>query len=468
MRRTLLWLCVYVCAGIVCARFWHPPLAVYCLSLALLLASRLLLETSRLFSWALAALAVCCGATAYSASQLRPQDDIQRLLRRFPQRCSATVEAVVLSASRRKADTWVVLLAARSLRIDPAYLYRCSGRLQAQCRWDVPGNGSDILSGLHAGQVVHLQGMLRRSWPLPILRLAGVSQCRLVDRRCSLSGLAEKTKDAVVRSLQRHLAPTAAAVTAAMVLGDRRGLSPLLYRQMIRTGTVHILVVSGFNVGIIACVVLLFLKVLRIPRAVRFFLAAALVAGYCLVCGGSTPVVRAGLMAMVCMFSLLARRQADMLTACACSALCILVSDPGQLFSPSFQLSYASVLSLIGIFPRLRSVFPRPDVLPAPVGWVLDAALVSLAAWLGTAPFIAWYFGMVAPVALLANICIPALAGLITLCGCLLITVSYVCPYFASPFASALEALVYALLRLNGFFHDLGPVYFFFDKARGL
>jgi len=82
------------------------------------------------------------------------------------------------------------------------------------------------------------------------------------------------------------------------------------------------------------------------------------VAGYCLVCGGSTPVVRAGLMSMICMFSLLARRQADMLTACACSALCILVSDPGQLFSPSFQLSYASVLSLIGIFPRLRSVFP--------------------------------------------------------------------------------------------------------------
>jgi len=57
-----------------------------------------------------------------------------------------------------------------------------------------------------------------------ILRLAGISQCRLVDRRCSLSGLAEKTKDAVVSSLQRHLAPTAAAVTAAMVLGDRRGL----------------------------------------------------------------------------------------------------------------------------------------------------------------------------------------------------------------------------------------------------
>jgi predicted membrane metal-binding protein len=74
---------------------------------------------------------------------------------------------------------------------------------------------------------------------------------------------------------------------------------------------------------------------------------------------------------------------------------------------------------------------------------------VSLSAWLGTAGIIAYDFRLFSPVAILANILIPSLAGLITVCGFGLVLVNLLCPYLTLSFASVNESLVTILVRFN-------------------
>ncbi|MFA5099740.1 MAG: ComEC/Rec2 family competence protein, partial [Candidatus Omnitrophota bacterium] len=78
-------------------------------------------------------------------------------------------------------------------------------------------------------------------------------------------------------------------------------------------------------------------------------------------------------------------------------------------------------------------------------------SIVSFSAWLGTAGFIVYYFRIIAPVTVLANIFIPVIASFITLCGVGLVVVGFLCPYFAGSFASASEALIVFLLWFNSF-----------------
>ncbi len=460
MHRTLCVLAVCVCLGIVCGRLFRPDaLAAFSVSSVLLFVSWRLQETRRCYACTVCVLALSCGCVLFMAKERLPGDDIQHILRKVPGRSYCELDALVAAPQEEKSGKISFLVEARSLRLSRGSINRCSGKVKVESPQPVRAA---------CGQQLSLHGVIRLSWPVPVMRLVSSTQCRLVSQAFSLKGWAHAMKTGLCTALRSRLSGTSASVVSAMVLGEKRALSPFLSRQMVKTGTVHILVVSGFNVGIVCGLVLLFLKVVRVPRALRFILAAALIALYCLMCGLSTPVVRAGIMAIVCMFSRLVRRQADLLTACAFSALCILVCDPRQLFSPSFQLSYASVLSLVVIFPLIRSKLPQLKESPKACRFTLDAFAVSLSAWLGTSGFVAWYFGMVAPAAVLANIVIPALAALITLCGCLLACVHYVCPYLASPFVSAAEALVATLLAANSLFLQIPCSHFFFDKAKAL
>jgi competence protein ComEC len=83
-------------------------------------------------------------------------------------------------------------------------------------------------------------------------------------------------KERIESIISRRLSPVPASILEAMVLGEKRNIPPVIYNSMIKSGTVHILVVSGFNVGIVAFIIVLCLKLMRIPRKMRFYLATPL------------------------------------------------------------------------------------------------------------------------------------------------------------------------------------------------
>jgi competence protein ComEC len=208
-------------------------------------------------------------------------------------------------------------------------------------------------------------------------------------------------------------------------------------------------VVSGFNVGIVALIIALFLKLIRLPRRLRIYIGIICLLLYCLVTGASTPVMRATIMAIVFMLAYLVKREPDIYNSLAIAAALILTANPNQLFDVGFQLSFASVISIVYLYPKLKSLLRIESLKIKPLRSLLEACLVSFSAWLGTLGFIAYYFKIFSPVTVLANLLIVPQATLITLCGFSLIFAGLIFPAFAPAFASTSELAVIILLKIN-------------------
>lgn len=269
------------------------------------------------------------------------------------------------------------------------------------------------------------------------------------NRRLSAGEFALKLKEKARNIILRYTSAVTASILGAMLLGEQRDVPVLLYKSMVSSGTVHILVVSGFNVGIIAFIVVLLLKSIRLPRKIRFSLAIPILVIYCLMTGSSCPVVRATIMAIFFMFGCLIRREPDIYYSLSLAALFILALNPLQLFDIGFQLSFASVFSIVCLYPKIRSFLRVGSLKIFYLGYLIDGCLVSFSAWLGTMGIIAYYFRIFSPITVIANIFIVPLATLITLCGLSLIFIALICPPMAPLFACNCELLTTLLIRVN-------------------
>lgn len=267
-----------------------------------------------------------------------------------------------------------------------------------------------------------------------------------------------------------HTSRITAAVLGAMILGEKRHIPWFVNNSMMKSGTLHILVVSGFNVGIVSFIIFLILKIIRLPRKPRFVLTIPLLIIYCLVTGASNPVMRATIMAIVFIIANLIKREPNIFNSLGIAAVLILMVNPRQLFDVGFQLSFASVLSIICIYPALSKlittacsrkggVYPKIKY----IRFLVDGFLVSFSAWLGTMGFIAYYFRIFSPVTVLANIFIVPLAALITLSGISLIIISLIFPALAPFFAITAELEVFVLLKINAFLVSLPFAYLQFN-----
>jgi competence protein ComEC len=246
-----------------------------------------------------------------------------------------------------------------------------------------------------------------------------------------------------------------------MILGEKRNIPALVYNSMIKSGTVHILVVSGFNVGLVAFIIIIFLKLVRLSRNMRFVLSVPLLILYCLMTGASNPVVRATVMAIVFMSAYFVKREPDIYNSCAVAMLFILGINPRQLFDIGFQLSFASVISIVYLYPRIKSLL-RTDYLKIEiVRRPIEACLVSFSAWLGTMGLVAYYFKIFSPVTVLANLFIVPLATLITLCGFSLVIIDLTFPILSPFFAYSSNLAVFLLIKLNAFLLKLPAAYFY-------
>lgn len=258
-----------------------------------------------------------------------------------------------------------------------------------------------------------------------------------------------RVKRSFLRIIRGRLPPVAAGIMEAMVLGDKSGVPRSVYKDMIRSGTVHILVVSGFNVGIVAGACALILKVMRLNRIIRLAVIVPVLVFYCIMTGASPPVVRATVMGIFLFSGWYVRRAPSISQALSLSAFSILVFVPRQLYNASFQLSFAAVAGISSLSPAIGKAVGLERISLRPLRRVVALGVVSLSAWLGTAGFIAYYFRIISPVTVIANILIPAIASLITLCGAGLVIFGFLCPYMAISFASISEFLILLLLRFN-------------------
>jgi competence protein ComEC len=152
----------------------------------------------------------------------------------------------------------------------------------------------------------------------------------------------------------------AAGVLQAAMLGNRYGLSRASAERFREGGTFHVLVISGLHVSFLGGLALWLARKLTGRRALQSAAAVAPLWAYALAVGAGASVVRAALMFTLVALAPVVRRRADSLNALGGAALALLVWRPSDLFDPSFQLTFLSVLAIVALgwalLTRLREV----------------------------------------------------------------------------------------------------------------
>ena len=259
----------------------------------------------------------------------------------------------------------------------------------------------------------------------------------------SLDGALMMVRHFLEDVFRRYLSPGEAGLMNAMLLGPRGGIPGYVYDVFRKTGTAHIIAISGMNMTLTAAGVMLILGVMRIPRAPRAILAAVILSAYSLMAGNSAPVLRAALMAGAVIVSFVVERESDMVNSLALAALVILAADPGQLHDIGFQLSFVCVASLISMAPLFLAPFEARGWKERRGLWFLvESAAVTLAAFIGSAGILAYDFGYLPPVGLLVNLPVIPLMALVTGLGAVLLAAGFMCPVLAPPFALALKVVL--------------------------
>ena len=183
------------------------------------------------------------------------------------------------------------------------------------------------------------------------------------------------------------------AVLRALAIGDRSGLPWDLKEAYRGSGAMHLLALSGVQVGLMYVLLARLLSPLgghRAARLVRSAVTLALLGAYALVSGLSPSICRAVIMISVYEISGLISGDRDGLPALAGSALVLMLADPEVTRDIGFQLSYTAVLSILLVHPWLKGRLQTRSRLLRTV-WELLSVSLCCQATCGVLAW--WYFG---------------------------------------------------------------------------
>lgn len=311
------------------------------------------------------------------------------------------------------------------------------------------------------------------------------------DRRPVADRFGDWAKQALARGLPVEDQPLQLLWT--MTLGWKTALSGEVAEPFMRSGTMHVFAISGLHVALIAGLLVALLKVCRVPRAWCAWIVIPLIWFYAGVTGWQASAVRSTIMMTVVIAGWALKRPSDLLNSLAGAAFIILLWDPQQIFQAGFQLSFLVVFSLaifvpifdalhrplidpfpdqvapvtrhiadfmIKLFPWLDAVFPDPllprqsrprwqKIVGAGARRMFNSFVTSLAAWLGSIPVIAYYFHLLTPISLLANLIVVPLSSVALACNLASMTVGSLVPFVGELFNHAAWLFMLLMIRLS-------------------
>lgn len=225
----------------------------------------------------------------------------------------------------------------------PTHIFHYGERLRFQTKLNRPRNYRNPGSFDYEGYLAE-QGIL------------ALASCKAADVEI-LSGFsgsrAEQWRSDLRRSIIRQVArlwPTEqAALVDALLIGENTFVGRDLLTDFQRTGTYHVLVISGLKVAILALITFWVLRRLGVGNIVSSAITVLLTVAYALLTDVGAPVWRATLMLALYLFARMLYRKKSVLNAIGAAALALLLIDPHALLGASFQLSFLCVLIIAGI-----------------------------------------------------------------------------------------------------------------------
>jgi competence protein ComEC len=216
-------------------------------------------------------------------------------------------------------------------------------------------------------------------------------------------------KDRARRFITRSLPEPQASLLVGILLGDESGISEDTRTNFTRTGTSHIIAISGFNMAIVAGVVMGILdRVMPKRGGWAAFIGILMIAIYTIFVGASPSVVRAAIMSSMLILGKSLFRKTYVPTSLAFVTLVMSAVDPWVLWDVGFQLSLGAVMGMALFVPPMERFFWRvAGRFIQGERWLLnllsESILVTLAAQITTTPIILLYFGRLSLVSLLVN-----------------------------------------------------------------
>ncbi|MCR4333429.1 MAG: ComEC family competence protein [Patescibacteria group bacterium] len=214
-------------------------------------------------------------------------------------------------------------------------------------------------------------------------------------------------KHTFLDGLNRALPNPPAALAGGIVIGGKQGLGTELQDAFTRSGLVQIIVLSGYNVMIVAEWVMAFLALLLLPRRLQYFAGGAALLLFVGIAGISATAVRAAIMAVIALYARATGRSYAASRALLFTVFLMIVWNPLYLcFDPGFGLSVAATAGIIWLSPIIEARLTR--LRP----FLKNAVATTLAAQISVLPLLLYNIGLFSLVALPANLLVNPLMPL--------------------------------------------------------
>ncbi|MBM2845279.1 MAG: comEC [Bacteroidetes bacterium] len=277
-----------------------------------------------------------------------------------------------------------------------------------------------------------------------------------------MTRMVEPTRRYIISTIDASVGGEEGEFLKGLLIGERGGISPSTRRAFTNAGVAHVLAVSGSNVAVVAGILFVLIGFFPFPRWGRFVVTGLGVLFYMVLTGSQPPVVRATIMALVILAAGAFQEKRNPFNALGFAACIILLVDARQLFDVGFQLSFAAVLFILALYPKVNSWISciRSDTLSMRgLISILRVGGVSAVATLGTFPLTALYFGKVSIIGVVANVLVlPMVAASVAL-GCAGLLAGLVSSWLAGVYGSVNHLLLSLTLTATNIAGNLPLAY---------
>lgn len=230
------------------------------------------------------------------------------------------------------------------------------------------------------------------------------------------------------------------ALLSALTVGEKRDFPQELKENYTAAGASHILALSGLHLGIIYMLLTLLFPYRgrnRLLVLLRETVVVAALWAFAYVAGLPASVVRAATLFSLMSLGRCLRQEPSPLSSLAFAAIAMLIFSPHLLFDVSFQLSFSAVFAILLLTPPLQEVLNVTEH-GRLYRYVANLLILTLAAQVGTLPFVWYHFGILPLYSLLTNILVVPLAFVLMVLALLLLVTSFFAP-LRMLFAAALQ-----------------------------
>lgn len=258
--------------------------------------------------------------------------------------------------------------------------------------------------------------------------------------------------------LEAHLSENEAGILKAILLGNRSQLPKHIKGLFMQTGTTHVLVISGLHIGVIISLIYVLVRIIPAGRTFQYIATIIILLAYVLMAGARPSILRATIMGIILLGGFIFEKKAINFNTLACAALVLLLINPFYLFDVGFQLSFTCVSAILFVSGRQSKRNKRSNVF-----W--ESFWISLGVWVGVAGLIAYYFLIITPVTVLANIIVvPMLTALVSV-GTGMIILGSISDLLGALFGVCTQLLVNAMVGIIYIFNEIPFGHFYLTNV---